>query len=77
MKTIALTLAASLIASTSAFAGSALFDVNETPINYGSEQVLDTEPTASIAAAPRSIEIQSAGALFQKDRNPALFDVDD
>ena len=52
MKTIALTLAASLIASTSALAGSALFDVNEAPINYGSEkvQMLDTEATASISA---------------------------
>ncbi len=50
MKTLALTLAATLIASTSAFAGSALFDVNDAPINHGSEQVqiLDSESTASI-----------------------------
>ena len=66
MKTIALTLAASLIASTSAFAGSALFDVNETPINYGSEQVLDTENTASIP-----------GAQTMPFDNDALFDVSD
>ncbi len=68
MKTIALTLAASLIASTSAFAGSALFDVNETPINYGVEQVLDTENTASIPAA---------SAQSMPFDNDALFDVSD
>ena len=79
MKTIALTLAATLIASTSALASdSVLFSVND-GVHRGAmiEKVLDNEPTASIATAPRSIEIQSAGATFQKDRNPALFDVDD
>ena len=67
MKTLALTLAATLIASSSAFAGSALFDVNEAPINHGSEkvQMLDTEATASIKASAKSVA------------NNALFDVSD
>ena len=67
MKTLALTLAATLIASTSAFAGSALFDVNEAPINHGSEkvQMLDTESTASIKGSAKSVA------------NTALFDVSD
>ncbi len=66
MKTLALTLAATLIASSSAFAGSALFDVNEAPINHGIEnaQVLDTENTASIGAAA-------------EDTKSVLFDVTD
>jgi hypothetical protein len=70
MKTLALTLAATLIASTSAFAGSALFDVNEAPINYGSEnaQVLDVEYTASI---------DGAAADYNPNINTALFDVTD
>ena len=51
MKTLALTLAATLIASSSALAGG-LFDVNDAPINYNVEkvQMLDTEATASISA---------------------------
>jgi hypothetical protein len=67
MKTLALTLAASLIASTSAFAGSALFDVNEAPINHGVEkvQMLDTEATASI------------GGVAKPADNDGLFDVND
>ena len=70
MKTLALTLAATLIASSSAFAGSALFDVNEAPINHGSEnaQVLDVEYTASI---------DGAAAQYNPNINTALFDVTD
>ncbi|MEM7290199.1 MAG: hypothetical protein AAF412_07520 [Pseudomonadota bacterium] len=65
MKTLALTLAASLIASTSAFAG--LFDVNEAPAHYKSEnaQVLDIESTASI------------GGVAKPADNDGLFDVND
>ncbi len=65
MKTLALTLAASLIASTSAFAG--LFDVNDAPINYNVEkvQMLDTEATASI------------GGVAKPADNDGLFDVND
>ena len=79
MKTLALTIAASLIASTSAFAnGGVLFDVNQAPHNYDHQgvQLVDIEATASIGAVP-SFEIKSGRALSQKDQNPALFDVDD
>ena len=80
MKTIALSLAASLIASTSAFAnGGILFDVNEAPINYNAQAVqsLDTERTASIGAAPQRSIMADKGLRFAKDKNPGLFDVDD
>ncbi len=79
MKTLALTIAATLIASTSAFAnGGILFDVNQAPHNYNHQGVrsLDIETTASVRSAP-SIEVKSGRTLFQKDQNPALFDVDD
>lgn len=68
MKTLALTLAATLIASSAAFAGNGLFDVNEAPINHGSEkvQMLDTEATASIGASE-----------YNPNINPGLFDVAD
>ena len=64
MKTIALTIAATLIASSSALAGG-LFDVNDAPVNNKAEQVqiLDTEATASIKSM-----------AAEKD---ALFDVND
>ena len=78
MKTIAITLAASLIASTSAFAnGGTLFDVNDAPHHFSAEQVrmLDSEPTASIAIAPRASN--QGKVLSQKERHPALFDIDD
>ena len=78
MKTIALTLAATLIASTSALAnGGILFDVNQAPHNFAVKQQLDKEATASIGSIERNIFVESNGARFQKDRNPALFDVDD
>ena len=67
MKTLALTLAASMIASTSAFAG--LFDVNDAPANSVVEkvQILDTENTASIQGSSDRIAVE----------NKALFDVND
>ena len=82
MKTLALTLAASLIASTSAFAigpGGSLFDVNDAPQFHNSKSVhaLDIEPTASIGTAPRGIETHGRGFVELQDRNPGLFDVDD
>lgn len=66
MKTLALTLAASLMAS-SAFAGG-LFDVNEAPINYGTQnaQVLDIEATASIGAPAEG----SKSVLFDVNEAP-------
>ena len=79
MKTLALTLAATLIASSSAFAigpGGTLFDVNDAPTHFNAQSVqgLDIEPTASIRKAPRSNE----GVFIQlQDRNPGLFDIDD
>ena len=68
MKTIALTLAATLIASSSALAGG-LFDVNDTPANYNVEkvQILDTENTASIQGSSERMTVE----------NDALFDVND
>jgi len=79
MKTLALTLAATLIASSSAFAigpGGTLFDVNDAPTHYKAQSVegLDIEPTASIRKASRSNE---GGFVQLQDRNPGLFDVDD
>jgi len=79
MKTLALTLAATLIASTSAFAigpGGTLFDVNDAPQFHKTQsvQMLDTESTASIGKAPRSNE---GGFVQLQDRNPGLFDIDD
>ena len=70
MKTLALTLAVTLIASSSAFAGSALFDVNDAPAHFGSEnaQVLDVEYTASI---------DGAASEYNPNINAALFDVTD
>ena len=70
MKTFALALAAALMASTSAFAGSAVFDVNEMPINFGSNAVqsLDLENTASI---------EVASAEYKPFENTKLFDVND
>jgi len=70
MKTLALTLAATLIASSAALAGSGLFDVNETPINYGavSAQNLDTENTAAI---------EGAAAEYNPAANTVLFDEND
>ena len=49
MKTVLSTIAATLIASTAAFANGGLFDVNDAPKNYESRlvQSLDFEPTAS------------------------------
>ena len=66
MKTLALTLAATLIASSSALAGG-LFDVNDAPVHYGTEnaQMLDTEATASI------------GGVAKPADNDGLFDVND
>ncbi len=68
MKTIALTLAATLIASSSALAGG-LFDVNDAPANYNVEkvQILDTENTASIQGSSERMTVE----------NDALFDVND
>lgn len=78
MKTLALTLAATLIASTSAFAigpGGSLFDINDAPTHHGIESVqsFDTEATASI----RSYKASEGGFVQLQDRNPGLFDVDD
>ncbi len=66
MKTLALTLAATLIASSSALAGG-LFDVNDAPAHYEVEtvQMLDTEATASI------------GGVAKPADNDGLFDVND
>ena len=68
MKTIALTLAATLIASSSALSGD-LFDVNDAPANSVVEkvQILDTENTASIQGSSDRIAVE----------NKALFDVND
>ncbi|MEM7290200.1 MAG: hypothetical protein AAF412_07525 [Pseudomonadota bacterium] len=82
MKTLALTLAATLIASSSAFAigpGGTLFDVNDAPTHFGTKsvQALDIEPTASIGTAPRAVESNNGGFVQLQDRNPGLFDVDD
>lgn len=80
MKTLALALATTLIASSSAYAigaGGSLFDVNDAPTHYKSQSIksLDIEPTASIATAPRSVETK--GFVQLQDRHPGLFDVDD
>jgi len=82
MKTLALALAATLIASSSAFAigpGGTLFDVNDAPQFHNSKSVhaLDIEPTASIGTAPRGIQSYEGGFVELQDRNPGLFDVDD
>ena len=79
MKTLALTLAATLIASSSAFAigpGGTLFDVNDAPTHFNA-QGLDNEPTASIRKAPRSVKANDGGFVQLQDRNPGLFDIDD
>lgn len=54
MKTTFLTIAAAMIASTTAFANDGLFDINDAPANYETRlaQSLDFEPTASNSAAP-------------------------
>ena len=78
MKTLALTIAATLVASTSAFAtDSVLFTVNDGVHRGANVQALDVEPTASVRFSERNITFVSDGARFQKDRNPSLFDVDD
>lgn len=70
MKTLALTFAATLIASSSALAGGGLFDVNDAPINYGAVtfQGLDTENTATI---------DSSAAEYNPNANTVLFDEND
>lgn len=70
MKTLALTFAAALIASSSAMAGNGLFDVNDAPINYGATTVqsLDTENTATI---------KGAAAEYKPFANEGLFDEND
>ena len=70
MKTLALTLAATLIASSSALAGNGLFDANDAPINYGAVtvQTLDTENTAAI---------KGTGAEYNPSANTVLFDQND
>ncbi|MEM8539836.1 MAG: hypothetical protein AAGF25_02675 [Pseudomonadota bacterium] len=69
MKTLALTFAATLIASTAALAGGGLFDVNDAPINHGAVtyQSLDTESTAAV----------DGGAEYYPFENTDLFDVND
>lgn len=54
MKTTLLTIAATMIASTTAFANDDLFDVNDAPANYETRlaQSLDFEPTAANPTAP-------------------------
>ncbi len=54
MKTTLVTIAATMIASTAAFANNGLFDVNDAPAHYEGQlaQSLDFEPTASNATTP-------------------------
>lgn len=70
MKTLALTFAATLMASSAALAGSGLFDVNDAPINHGAVtfQTLDTENTAAI---------KGTAAEYNPNENAGLFDVSD
>lgn len=66
MKTLALTFAAAMLASSSAFAGG-LFDVNEAPASF------DTEATASVSTgAPVAVS-----GNYKPLENANLFDVDD
>lgn len=72
MKTLALTIAAAMIASTSAFAGN-LFDVNDAPAQYeAQQQMLDSEATASIGSNAASVS-----GNYMPFNNDALFDVSD
>lgn len=73
MKTFALTIAATMFATSSAFAGG-LFDVNDAPAQFElNQQVLDTEATAAIGTgAPVAVS-----GNYKPLSNAGLFDVED
>ena len=72
MKTVLVTFAAAMIASTTAFAADSLFDVNDAPANYEERlaQSLDYEPTASNSTSPYgAIDLN-----YEPMENDKLFD---
>lgn len=72
MKTTVLAIAATLIASTSAFANGGLYNVNDAPENYEARltQSIDFEPTNSVTSAPAF----ASGGLFDVNDAPENYE---
>ena len=73
MKTTLLTIAATMIASATAFANDDLFDVNDAPANYEARlaQSLDFEPTAASSSTSPYGDVE---LTYEPMDNDALFD---